>query len=189
MKYQYPLKRAGIAHLCFSSNWLRILSKSILGVGKMGRENGTWTPLTKIAAIWVVWDLNTNGFLLLSPQIHRKKYICHSHHKTSIYPLEWLFSFKNRLKNSIYLEKCGRKSHWTWRCLLYFYLRWNPHPVDFQRYPFFPPTFWSTFRNRQLKSRGPSTNGSFLNYVVSSFADFSNNFQKKIQKKLFFKIS
>ena len=68
----------------FSSNWLRILKKSIWGVVKWQGENGTWTPLTKIAAIWVVWDLDTNGFLLLSPQIHRKKYICQSHHKMSI---------------------------------------------------------------------------------------------------------
>ena len=68
----------------FSSNRLRILRKSIWGVVKWEGQNGTWTPLTEIAAIWVVWDLNTNGFLLLSPQIHRKKYICQSHHKMSI---------------------------------------------------------------------------------------------------------
>ena len=68
----------------FSSNRLRILRKSIWGVVKWEGQNGTWTPLTEIAAIWVVWDLDTNGFLLLFPHIHSKKYICQSHYKMSI---------------------------------------------------------------------------------------------------------
>ena len=38
----------------FSSNRLRILRKSIWGVVKWEGQNGTWTPLTEIAGIWVV---------------------------------------------------------------------------------------------------------------------------------------
>ena len=145
----------------FSSNRLRILRKSIWGVVKWEGQNGTWTPLTEIAAIWVVWDLNTNGFLLLSPQIHRNKYISQSRHKTSIYPL-W---------NDCFLSKIVSKIAFTLRNVVvratgpggaYFYLtsdenhvHWLSNDTHFFPPPFGPPfeiVDWSQGVHRQMAS-------------------------------------